>query len=84
MHEFKADAKTGAPAARGEYKVLGEEKIDTFVPSRSRRSSRETAGAEPASVDSTVWLSKTDGSVVRSEAKWVRARLPGPGRATLG
>lgn len=76
-HEFKANAKTGAVAAKAEYKVLGEEKVGTYETVKIKADVKETAGSEPASSNGTAWINKADGSLIKLEAKWVNAPFPG-------
>jgi hypothetical protein len=76
-HEIKADAKTGAVAAKAEYKVLAEEKVGDWDTVKVSQTIKETEGTDPASSTGTVWLLKEDGSTVKAESKWVNAPFPG-------
>ena len=85
-YEVKPDAKTGAVAAKAEYKLLGEEKVGEWDTLKIKATVKETTGTEPASSDGTTWISKADGSMVKSESKMVNAPFPGapaPITATL-
>jgi hypothetical protein len=76
--EIKKDEKTGAVAAKGTFKIEGEEKIgerDTF---KIKHSIKETDGGEAAaSVEATSWISKKDGTIVKSEGQWKNVPIPG-------
>lgn len=76
-YEIKADSKTGAVAAKAEFKLVGEEKVGTFDCLKISRVVKETEGTDPASSDGTVWISKEDGSSVKEEGKWMNAPFPG-------
>jgi len=75
--DIKADTKTGAEAAKAEYKVLAEEKIGDIDSVKLKVSIKESAGSEPASSDGTYWISKLDGTVTKAEVKWLNAPFPG-------
>ncbi len=75
--DIKGDTKTGAEAAKAEYKVLGEEKVGDLDTIKVKFSVKETSGAMPASSEGTTWISKVDGTEVKSEAKWTDAPMPG-------
>lgn len=76
-YEIKADSKTGAVAAKAEYKLVGEEKVGDIDCLKISRKVKETEGTDPASSDGTVWISKEDGSSVKEEGKWTNAPFPG-------
>jgi hypothetical protein len=76
-HEIKADSKTGAVAAKAEYKVLGEEKVGNWDTVKVQVKVKETEGTEPAGNDGTIWISKADGSTVKLDQKWTNAPFPG-------
>jgi len=76
-YEIKANKDTGAVAAKADYKLLGEEKVGTVDTLKIQATVKETAGDAPASSDGTVWISKEDGSAIKSDAKWVNAPFPG-------
>ena len=76
-YEVKADSKTGVVTAKADYTVLGEEKVGTFDTVKIKAVVKESEGSEPASSESTVWLDKKDGAMVKSESKWINAPVPG-------
>ncbi|MGV3618578.1 MAG: hypothetical protein ACO1SV_24920 [Fimbriimonas sp.] len=76
-HEFKGDKKTGAVAAKAEYKLLAEEKVGDWDALKISVKYKETEGTDPAGSDGTTWVSKADGSIIKFEQKWSNAPLPG-------
>jgi hypothetical protein len=76
-YDFKADAKTGAVAAKGEFKYLGDEKVGETDAYKIKAVINEIEGATPASSDSTMWLDKADGRMIKMEGKWIKAPIPG-------
>lgn len=74
---YPADPKTGAVAGKADYTLLGEEKIDDFDTFKVKTVVKETEGSEPASIEGTVWLDKNDGSLVKSDTKWMNVPFPG-------
>ena len=76
-YEIKADSKTGAVAAKADYKVLAEEKIGDWDCLKIQSTVKETEGSDPASSEGTTWILKSDGSTVKSETKWINAPFPG-------
>ncbi len=76
-HEAKADAKTGAVAAKATYKVVGEEKIAGLDTYKIEFSTKESEGDTPASAEGTIYVDKADGSMVKTDAKWANAPFPG-------
>jgi hypothetical protein len=76
---WSVDIKAGdkAKAAKAEYKVIAEEKAGDIDTIKVKFTVKETEGTEPASSDGTYWISKADGSLVRSEVKWANAPFPG-------
>jgi hypothetical protein len=76
-HTFKADSARGSVAASGEFEVLAEEQVGGVDTVKIKATVRETEGAEPASSEGTFWLAKSDGNVVKMEAKWTNAPFPG-------
>ena len=75
--EIKADSKTGAVAAKAEYKVLAEEKVGDLDTIKVKATIKESEGAEPASSEGTYWVVKTDGTLAKAEVKWLNAPFPG-------
>lgn len=76
--EIKKDEKTGAAAAKGTYKVEAEEKIGDYECYKVKYSTKEVDGGEAAAVsESTSWISKKDGSMVKSEGTWKNMPFPG-------
>ncbi|CAN5507555.1 hypothetical protein BH11ARM2_BH11ARM2_12450 [soil metagenome] len=78
VKEIPADSKQGTPATKAEYKVLGEEKIGNYDTLKLSANIGETTGGSDAATNvSTLWVSKADGSLVKSEGKWTNAPIPG-------
>jgi hypothetical protein len=75
--DIKADAKTGVEAAKADFKILAEEKVGDIDTIKLSAKIKETSSSEPASSDSTYWLSKTDGTIVKAEENWTNAPFPG-------
>jgi hypothetical protein len=81
-----ADTKTGIVAAKADYKVVAEEKVGSFDTLKIEATVKETGGSDAASSTATIWVNKTDVSLVKLEGKWANAPLPGapgPADATL-
>jgi len=70
------NAKTGAVAATLNYVLVSEETVDTIDSYKISIVIKETKGDTPASSTGTVWVSKADGSVVKSNMAWVNAPVP--------
>jgi len=75
--DIKADSKTGVEAAKASYKVVAEEKVGDIETIKIQSTVKESAGSDPASIEATTWVSKADGSLVKEEAKWINAPIPG-------
>ncbi len=75
-YEVKEDKKTGAAAAKATYKLVAEEKVGDVDALKLTVSIKETA-TDGASSESTVWLSKTDYTMLKTTAKWTNAPIPG-------
>jgi hypothetical protein len=74
--EIAGAPRTGGIGAKADFKVLGEEKVGTVDTLKIKATIKET-GAEPASTESTVWLSKADSTLVKIEGKWNNVPMPG-------
>ena len=74
---FKADKVLGTIDAKGEYRLLSEEKIGDLDTIKIKGTVRESDGDKPASNEFTEWRSKSDGSMVNLEEKWTNAPFPG-------
>ncbi len=74
---IKADKAVGSMDAKGEYKLIGEEKIDEIDTIKIKSTVREQDGEKPAINEFTEWRSKADGSMVQLEEKWTNAPFPG-------
>ena len=66
--EAPGDSKTGTVKAKADYKVVGDEKMHDIDTWKISFTVVETDGAAPASSSSTVWISKSDASLVKSES----------------
>lgn len=76
--EIKKNDKTGAVAAKGTYKVEGEEKVGDHECFKVKYTTKEVEGGESAATcDATSWISKKDGSIVKSEGMWKNVPFPG-------
>ncbi len=75
-YEIKADKKTGAVAAKATWTLVGEDKVGTTDCLKIKYSVKET-GADGASSEGTLWITKADSSMVKLTAKWVNAPVPG-------
>jgi hypothetical protein len=62
--DVKADAKTGAVAAQGTFKLEDEETIGTYDTLKG-------------SVSGTYWVNKADGSLVKYSGKWTNISFSG-------
>jgi hypothetical protein len=85
-HEIRSDVRAGGIAARAEYTVLEEERLEGWDTLKIRATVRETSGDRPAAVESTIWIDRADGTMVRSESNWTNAPFPGtvvPAAATV-
>ncbi len=91
-HAFPADTALGTVAAKGDYKLLGEEKIGNYntlkiqfsvkelAPAPAKPATGGAAGAaiqtDAAGSEGTLWIDKTDGSLVKAQMKWINAPVP--------
>ncbi len=64
-----ADTKTGVVHTKGDYKVLGDEKVHDVDAWKISTKVAEVDGDTPASTESTVWISKADGTMVKFDSK---------------
>lgn len=71
------DTKLGVPAAKGTYRVEAEERVGTEDAVVIGFEYAETEGGEPARCMGKYWLSKRDGKLLKSEATWSSAPIPG-------
>ena len=78
-HAVKGDTKKGTVDAKITYKLLAEEKIGKLDCFKVKMNGNETAGTTPASMESTVWLSKDALVMVRVESKWINVPIAGAG-----
>ncbi len=70
---------------KGSYTVEAAEKIGEYDTYRIKGSTKESDGANPASVQATYWINVKDGSVVKVVGNWTNAPIPqvGPSKAKL-
>lgn len=73
----KADAKTGVLDAKATYKVDAEERVKDVPALVISFEYAESGGIEPARSVGKLWLSKADGAILKSEATWSSAPIPG-------
>lgn len=77
-HEIKKDEKTGVAALKSSYKVEAAEKIGDFETLKVKYSTKETEGGDAAaSAEGIAWISKKDGSLVKSEGSFKNVPFPG-------
>jgi len=75
-YDIKEDNKTGTVASKATYTFVGEDKIGSTDTFKVKVSIKET-GTDGASSEGTVWLDKSDLSMVKATAKWTNAPVPG-------
>jgi len=75
----KEDKKTGVVPAKGEFKLVAEEKLGAHDALKIKATVKETSGDNPAASDGFVWIDKKDGSMLKTEVKWTNAPVPGVG-----
>ena len=75
-YDIKEDKKTGAVAGKATYTLVGEDKIGSTDVLKVKFSIKE-AGSDGASSEGTLWLNKTDITLMKLTAKWVNAPVPG-------
>lgn len=68
--DIPADSKKGTPAVKSVYTVVGKEKVKDWDCVKFTFTSQETEGDPKSSVKGTVWLSSSDGSLVKAEEEW--------------
>jgi len=74
---IKEDKALGTVEAKGEYRLLSEEKVGDVDTLKIKATVREADGDKPAMNEFTEWRSKADGSMVQLEEKWTNAPFPG-------
>jgi len=75
--EIKSDTKTGVLAAKATYKAEGEEKLNSVDALIVSFEYGETEGSDPAKSVGKLWFAKNDGRLLKSEATWSSAPVPG-------
>jgi len=75
-YDIKENKTTGAVEAKATYTLVGEDKVGSTDALKVKYTIKE-AGTDAASSDATVWLSKTDFTMLKLNAKWVNAPVPG-------
>ncbi|MHB8635625.1 MAG: hypothetical protein ACYC96_04035 [Fimbriimonadaceae bacterium] len=83
-YDFPADAKTGVVKAKGEYKVLGSETLHGIDSWKIQAKVTELEGDEPAGTESTTWINKKDGTLVKVDGKATNLPIPEAGGAVSG
>jgi hypothetical protein len=76
-YTIPADPKLGTPAVSADYKVEGLEKIKAWDTIRLTFKTEETEGDTKSSTSGTLWVSATDGMLVKSDGKWKDVQPPG-------
>ena len=72
-----ADKDHGTPAYKADYKVVSLEKVKDWDTVKLSFTIEETEGDQKSSSSGTLWLSTTDGSVVKSESNWKNVQPQG-------
>jgi hypothetical protein len=80
-YEGKKDDKLGTSAFKADMKYLGDEKVGSVDTYKVQVDSKETDPGSPATLHSTVWLDKTDGSMLKVISTFTN--LPAPGGYTI-
>lgn len=75
--ELKANADTGTKATTIDYKVEAAEKVGDWDTLPVTFSYKETEGSDPATAEGKYWIRTSDGLVVKMEADWKNAPIPG-------
>jgi hypothetical protein len=77
--ESKADtaAVPPKPSLHGTFKLVGEETVGTYKTLKIEASLSEGDIPLPGNTTLTFWISKDDGSMVKSECKYVNLTFPG-------
>ncbi len=75
--DIKADKVLGTKSVRLEYKLVSEEKVGGVDTIKIKGTGKEQESDNSPRNEFTIWLSKTDGSIVQSESKWTNAPFPG-------
>jgi hypothetical protein len=74
--ELKADSKTGATDATAKFKYVADEKVGARDTIKIEVNFAEKA-AEGAKSDYTIWLDKTDFTMVKTTGKWINVPMAG-------
>lgn len=77
VREIKGDLKTGVLGAKANYKVEAEEKVKEVDALVTSFEYLEVEGADPARSNGKVWFAKQGGRVLKVEATWTSAPIPG-------
>jgi hypothetical protein len=83
--EIKGDTKTGSVDATAKFKFIGEEKVGSKDAIKIEANFAEKSG-DGAKSDYTIWLDKTDFSMLKTTGKWVNvpmASAPAPLNGTI-
>ena len=79
--EGTKDEKADVPGYKIDFKLVGDEKVDTFDTWKVSVEGGETEGETKTKISGTVWIDKKDGSVVKSLSKLTDAVFPGSANA---
>ena len=82
-YDVKEDKKTGAVAAKATYTFIGEDKVGG-VDSLKISFSVKESGADAASSEGTLWMRKSDFVLIKLNAKWTNAPVPGAPTSITG
>ena len=73
----------GSVAAKASYKVEAREAVGDFDTFRIHASTKETEGDDPSTMEGTFWVDVKSGTLVKADATWTNAPLPGMPPLTL-
>jgi hypothetical protein len=75
--ETPANKETKAPGYVSNYTILSEEKIDGTDTFKIQYKTVETEGTDPASMEGTIWIDKSNCDIVKGSQKWANVPMPG-------
>lgn len=84
--DIAANKTLGTPSVKLQYRLLGEEKVAETDTLKIQGKAKEIEGVSPAVHTFTIWISKSDGAMIRLDSVWENAPFPGtasPVHATI-
>jgi len=76
-YNIAADKVKQTPGVSLDFKIVATEKVKDWDTLKMTFTSSETDGDSKASASGTVWVSTADGSLVKTDSKWVNVTMPG-------